>query len=545
MSWLSLVTTCLLLGIVYGDYACVCSYNEEINVFDQADANGNIIGQMYEFDCKPDAKMVAPQDWIAVLYQHKVGYIQVNSDINNQSCQGAIPDEDKLITTMPVGETTTVMMTTTTTVMETSTSAPEPVTFAPTTEVPTTSAPMTSTTTTSVPMTSAPTTAVPMTPAPTTGAPMMSTTMQPQTTTTTAAMSTTTTMQTQTPAPTTAMPVTTTGMATITGQISLCPTRIQQLGTRSGEILAQYADNCYEVVQRSVSWSHAESICHQHGGHLAHIANQAEQDFIHAFLVKEHSHTVWLGLHDRAAEEKFEWTSGNSIDYTNWMPGRKDFRHHNSEDCVFMTLNGQWDDIQCGGDSPLQELFQGHRHAFICQYATTNAKPLDGDLSMCSKYLQNKAISDGGVLAQHGVNCYEFINNKASWQHAESLCHTRGGHLATITNAEEQAFVLEFMQRHSANHAAWIGLNDRQSEGTFHWSSGEPVQYINWTPNHLDNFDFHTREDCVLFVPYKNGEWDDTDCGRYGFASDFGEVHPLLCKFGLHDTGSGGSFIGK
>jgi hypothetical protein len=29
---------------------------------------------------------------------------------------------------------------------------------------------------------------------------------------------------------------------------------------------------------------------------------------------------------------------------------------------------GEWDDIECGGDNALSELFHGIRQAFICQY---------------------------------------------------------------------------------------------------------------------------------------------------------------------------------
>ncbi|KAL4221493.1 hypothetical protein ACF0H5_019750 [Mactra antiquata] len=524
MGWLLLVTTCLVLTVVNADYACVCSYNEEIDVFDKPDLTSNVIGQMYEFDCKPDAGMTAPQNWNPVMFQHQLGYIETNANINNQSCQGQIPDEDKLLgastvamTTMagtteaPTEPTTVQMMTstmpqmtTTTTVMETSTSMPTP---APTNPI----------------------------------------TMAPMTTTTT--QTTTVTVQTQTPSPTTMMPqVTTTGSATITGHIELCPQRLQQLAaSRSSVVLAQYGDNCYEVVQNSVSWSHAEALCRQNGGHLAHIANEVEQNFIHTVLVKEHSHTVWIGLHDRASEENFEWTSGNTFNYSNWTPGRKNF-YHNQEDCVFMKPNGEWDDIECGGDNPFQEIIQGHRHAYICQFATTNATPLDGDLAKCSNYLQDQSVKDGGILGQHGNNCYELLYGKFTWAHAESACNRRNGHLATINSAEEQAFVMEFMSRHSANHAVWIGLNDKGSEGNFHWISGEPMQYVNWVPNHQDNFQSHTREDCVLFIPYKNGGWDDVNCGTDNiFFGSSGEVHPYLCKFALdaHPGGiGGGSIIG-
>ncbi|XP_053388446.1 uncharacterized protein LOC128551567 [Mercenaria mercenaria] len=162
------------------------------------------------------------------------------------------------------------------------------------------------------------------------------------------------------------------------GHVELCPNRIQHLAKLSGELLAQLGQNCYEVVQKSVPWSHAEANCKRNRGHLIHIANQQEQDFINSFLVKHHSDTVWLGLHDRNQEESFEWTSGNTVRYTNWKPGRKDDRYHDSEDCVFMTPStGQWDDVQCGGDDSLSELF----HAYICQYATIDASVSGGNNS--------------------------------------------------------------------------------------------------------------------------------------------------------------------
>ena len=51
------------------------------------------------------------------------------------------------------------------------------------------------------------------------------------------------------------------------------------------------------------------------------------------------------------------------------MPGRKN-TWHNVEDCVeFVPYvnHGQWDDVQCGGQNPLSELFF-KKNYFICQF---------------------------------------------------------------------------------------------------------------------------------------------------------------------------------
>jgi hypothetical protein len=102
----------------------------------------------------------------------------------------------------------------------------------------------------------------------------------------------------------------------IQGHLELCSRRTHQAAKRDHAILAQFGENCYEVDQTNVTWSHAESICQHNGGHLAHIANQKEQAFIYNFLVKHHGHTAWIGLNDRNYEEKFEWSSGKTIHHS-------------------------------------------------------------------------------------------------------------------------------------------------------------------------------------------------------------------------------------
>ena len=67
---------------------------------------------------------------------------------------------------------------------------------------------------------------------------------------------------------------------------------------------------CYEVVPVTHTWTGAESDCRQRGGHLAHIPDDRHQNIIYSVVKQYHGHDVWIGLHDRAHEEHFEWTSG-------------------------------------------------------------------------------------------------------------------------------------------------------------------------------------------------------------------------------------------
>lgn len=49
----------LIVGMVLvrADYDCLCSYEVETKIFDAPSDKGNIIGFMYEFDCKPAIKV--------------------------------------------------------------------------------------------------------------------------------------------------------------------------------------------------------------------------------------------------------------------------------------------------------------------------------------------------------------------------------------------------------------------------------------------------------------------------------------------------------
>jgi hypothetical protein len=89
-------------------------------------------------------------------------------------------------------------------------------------------------------------------------------------------------------------------------------------------------------------------------------------------------------------------------------------------------------------------------------------------------------IIAGPLLNPSNGHSY-YLLSQNNWSGSEAEAVSLGGHLVTINDAAEDAFVSSsFSGFGDVHRALWIGLNDSAVEGTFVWVSGEPVTYTNW-----------------------------------------------------------------
>ena len=83
---------------------------------------------------------------------------------------------------------------------------------------------------------------------------------------------------------------------------------------------------------------------------------------------------------------------------------------------------------------------------------------------------------------------YMLTDTPSNWLEAQAEAVALGGHLVSINDSQEQAFIVAtFLSGNANNNTYWTGLTDRDSEGTFVWVTGEPVNYTNWNPGEPNN----------------------------------------------------------
>ncbi|KAL2099694.1 hypothetical protein ACEWY4_004088 [Coilia grayii] len=237
-----------------------------------------------------------------------------------------------------------------------------------------------------------------------------------------------------------------------------------------------FSGNCYWLVSNTnllTTWHDSLSKCSSMGATLVTIKSKEEQFFINAQLPDFHQvdiPDIWIGLSDKDQDGNFQWVDMTYPAYTNW-------RANFPQDTAKM-----WD---CG-------------------------------------QIYTESHCDQGYLL-YGDFCYHFEADEVkNWNDAEDYCKGQGGHLASFHGPEDVGFISAHMLTSS-----WVGLNDIANEGTYVWSDGSNVNYLDWETNQPDNW--QGNEDCIHIrgvEHHEPGKLNDQPCS-YTF--------PFICKKGWNE----------
>ena len=117
---------------------------------------------------------------------------------------------------------------------------------------------------------------------------------------------------------------------------------------------------------------------------------------------------------------------------------------------------------------------------------------LEKDSSTNTYSYSNKIpLTDDDLTVIRGNSIYTIVEGP-TWEEAEANANKLGGHLVTINDAEENQWLVDTFASlvtyngkrgdSSSNDSddiprAWIGLNDKETEGIYEWVSGEEITY--------------------------------------------------------------------
>uniref|UniRef100_A0A673A6Q2 C-type lectin domain-containing protein n=1 Tax=Sphaeramia orbicularis TaxID=375764 RepID=A0A673A6Q2_9TELE len=113
-------------------------------------------------------------------------------------------------------------------------------------------------------------------------------------------------------------------------------------------------------------------------------------------------------------------------------------------------------------------------------------------------------------------SCYFFSTVTGSWETARNNCRNKSADLLIINTKEEKDFISGF------NRRCWIGLSDREQEGTWTWVDGSPVTLSFWDTGEPNDALEFSGEDCAEMLLYSR--WNDLNCN---------DDRPWICENNL------------
>ncbi|XP_026542175.1 macrophage mannose receptor 1-like [Notechis scutatus] len=253
----------------------------------------------------------------------------------------------------------------------------------------------------------------------------------------------------------------------------------------------RYGFYCYLIGKTLGTFSEAKTSCETNHGFLISVENRFEQAFLTSQIGHRPEKYFWIGLSDVANPGTFNWTNGDTIQFTHWnakMPGP-------NPGCVAMKTGeaaGLWDVVNCE-----------ERAAFLCKHLAEGVTP-----PPIPRATPPPPCPEGWTASPTRNVCFKAYKvkrpEKKTWYEAHYFCTSIGGDLASFHNRQEFILLNELSQY----KMSWVGLRIMDSSPGYTWTDGSPVNYepaIYWFSENENN------ERCRSIWGNKR-YWDEEKC---------------------------------
>ncbi|CAL8384873.1 unnamed protein product [Gadus morhua 'NCC'] len=259
-----------------------------------------------------------------------------------------------------------------------------------------------------------------------------------------------------------------------------------------------FGSYCYKLKSETTkSWLAARHDCLKEGGDLLSLSSTQEEEFVSGILGLSPM-DLWLGFSTLKCNKlscqvevgnvAFSWSDASPSTWTNWAPEQPSPIDLQAGTCAALIKGSRF----------------GEWRAHVCRYE----RPY-----MCKRALNT--ICPAGWQSFAG-SCYWLVSNTAlltTWYEAQTRCTDLSAHLVIINSQEEQYYINGFLPdlHHIDIPDLWIGLSDKETDGTWAWVDRSPLTLTNWGPGSPRNTD--KVWDCgQIFTGNYAGMWETTTC---------------------------------
>ncbi|XGW31409.1 hypothetical protein V3C99_009963 [Haemonchus contortus] len=273
-------------------------------------------------------------------------------------------------------------------------------------------------------------------------------------------------------------------------------------------------NRCYLFVSEPQPFGLAEDACVSNKGHIVSVTNGFENAMLAESAVAQNIKSPYfVGMNK--LQGNWSNSDGSSSTYMNWSPGQPTA---GATCAVAKAPDGSWTSVSCSNPSPFICAIPEDAHpAFTCPTCATPT---------CPAPPREPGHCDSEWAYFEGTDsCYRRFF-WATFDNAEEICVSEGGHLASIHSTEENGFVIEIAESGndygSGNDLTWMGLHqaDYPTKTDWTWTDGTPFDYKNWAPKQPDND--HGTEHCAQMYSDYTGKdptkdssyrhWNDIPC---------------------------------
>lgn len=235
-------------------------------------------------------------------------------------------------------------------------------------------------------------------------------------------------------------------------------------------------DVCYTRHDEPRTWEEARADCHARGAELFFYTSYNEPARVYTQLSLP-DEEMWIGMKASTRTGAGPgWVTGEPLPEPgpSWAPGQPSFE---------------------AGACALQFVGADNHAESVTRYRWS--------LAPCDRALPYVCRKPGWIVRESTGHAYRVFRQPRNWDDAVAACAAEGAHLATLDDADEDAFVGARIRVDT-----WIGANDRGREGRFVWLTGSPVTHRNF--GWLQPDDPTGNDDCVSMGPDRL--WSDRNC---------------------------------